>query len=216
MIEFNVKEEEAKYDAGQLIVRDPVIELMAKPMPSEKPADQYFEDDGDDNELISDSPVQPVKAANDILTEAELWREYDQVKTERNKLSSQIWKMVQNGADTEELRDHYTKIESFRPTLVDLWMKIEGLKKTGKLPEPKKELAPDSSNILELKDQKRKVVDKRSKLQRKIKEAMGNAVDAPNGAPIKPNSTMLQKWQLELDQANAEYVALSEQIRKAK
>lgn len=131
----------------------------------------------------------------------ELWKEYDEVMLERNKLSSQIYDMVEDGATQEQLKQHYDNIESYRPALQELFDRARHVDRYGKLPEPKAQENP-SLDLLTLKDQKKKLIDRRCKLQAKIKK----------GEAKNPDRVIA--WQLELEQANAEYNHVDDQLKK--
>jgi len=123
------------------------------------------------------------------------------VRMERDKLSTKISFMVEEGATPDQLKYHYNDIESYRQTLMDYYDKIEYVKRHGCLPA---ESDPDQEKTLfELKDQKRKLVDKRCKLQAKL---------TPSAKAQKSERLIL--WQLELEQANAEYNDVEARIKK--
>jgi hypothetical protein len=128
--------------------------------------------------------------------------EYADVRMERNKLSSKICTMVEDGADEGELRNIYHKIESYRIPLQEYYDKIAYVKQHGHLPEVKQEPQHEFT-LFELKDQKRKLIDKRCKLQAKLK---------PSAKSVKPSQ--LANWQLELEQCNAMYEDVDMRIKK--
>ncbi|HMG92608.1 MAG TPA: hypothetical protein VK589_21270 [Chryseolinea sp.] len=123
----------------------------------------------------------------------QLEREYGEIRMERNKLSSQICMMVEGGASQEQLKDLYQQIEGYRIPLQQHYDKIAFVKQHGALPEIKTE-AHHEETIFELKDKKRKLVDKRCKLQIKLQKS---------AKPSKP--AQVANWELELEKANAEY-----------
>lgn len=130
------------------------------------------------------------------------WQEFNDVKLERNKLSSQTWKMVADGATTAELKEHYIKIESYRMRLTQLFDEARYVEEHGDLPAKEKEDTGQSADLKSLKYEKKTVSEKRSKLRKKIE--LGQA----------RNSTKVSEWQLELEQADAEYKILEEKIAK--
>lgn len=132
----------------------------------------------------------------------QLEREYADVRMERNKLSSKICGMVEEGADQSALRAIYHNIESFRVPLQEHYDKIAYVKQHGHLPEVKQESIHEPT-LFELKDQKRKLIDKRSKLQAKLK---------PSAKSTKP--TQIANWELELEQCNALYEDVDKRIKK--
>jgi hypothetical protein len=142
----------------------------------------------------------PNNSTNSLLHQLE--REYADVRMERNKLSSKICTRVEDGADEGELRDIYHKIESYRAALQEYYDKIAYVKQHGHLPEVKQEPEHEFT-LFELKDQKRKLIDKRCKLQAKMK---------PSAKSVKPSQ--LANWQLELEQCNAMYEDVDMRIKK--
>lgn len=144
--------------------------------------------------------MPPKEPENTLLHQLE--REYADVRMERNKLSSQICGLVEGGADQSALRSLYHKIESFRVPLQEHYDKIAYVKQHGHLPEVKPESIHEPT-LFELKDQKRKLIDKRSKLQAKLK---------PSAKATKP--TQIANWELELEQCNAMYEDVDNRIKK--
>jgi hypothetical protein len=127
--------------------------------------------------------------------------EYSDVRLERDKLSTRISFMVEEGATPSQLMHHYNEIESYRIPLQQYYDKIDYVKRNGHLPgesDPEQE-----KTLFELKDQKRKLVDKRCKLQVKLK---------PSAKAQKPERLIM--WQLELEQANSEYEDVEVRIKK--
>jgi hypothetical protein len=130
------------------------------------------------------------------------WQEFNDVKLERNKLSSQTWKLVQDGATQEQLKTHYEKIESYRKQLTEIFDKARHAEQYGELPHVNKEDNGQRSDLASLKYEKKKLTEKRSKLRKKIE--LGKATNAPK----------LSEWELELDQADAEYNILDDKIKE--
>lgn len=134
--------------------------------------------------------------------------EENKLRVERNILSSQIWKMVENGATPGELKTHYEKIESSRIPLQQLWDRKRYVEVHGVLPEdqtstPTNNSEASTSNVLELKDRKRKLSDLRCKLNKKLQ---------PSAKPSRPEQII--DWQMQLDKADAEYHQVEEQIKQ--
>lgn len=132
----------------------------------------------------------------------QLEREYADIRMERNKLSSQISIMVEGGATQEALKELYHKIEGYRGALQSHYDKIKYVKQHGQLPEIKSD-AQSEETLFELKDKKRRLIDKRCKLQSKLK------VSAKPSKPVQ-----IATWELELEQANAEYNDVEKRIKK--
>lgn len=136
----------------------------------------------------------------DLVTKC--WHEFNQVKLERNKLSSEIWRIVEAGATKQTLKEHYEKIEAYRAQLQELFDRARHAERFGDLPQEKKNDAGQAVDISSLKYEKKKLTEKRSKLQKKIKLAEATGSDK------------ILEWQLELEQADAMYRDLDERIRK--
>ncbi len=126
-----------------------------------------------------------------------------EIRIDRAKLSNQYMPMIQNGATQDELAAHYAKIEALTKELQGIYDKSEYVKRYGRLPNERTAAgAMDETSILALKDRKRKLVDKRSKLTKKI--AVGEAKKAPK----------LNEWKMELDVANQEYTEVERKLRE--
>lgn len=143
-----------------------------------------------------------------------LWIEYRGLLVERNKLSTQISQLVREGATQGDLQVHYKRIESFRPKLQDMYDKIQHAEQHGVLPDTTVE-AGHEDNIYFLKQQKSKLIDRRHKLNKKISEAIGNKIDSPYVASHVPkNPARIDKWRVQLDEANAEYYLIERKIKQ--
>ena len=126
-----------------------------------------------------------------------------EIRIARAKLTNQYNPMIRSGASQTDLKTHYQKIESMTGQLQDIFDKRRHVNKFGRLPDQggaKQSIL--SNNILVLKDRKRKLVDKRCKLNVKIKK--GEAT----------NAKKLLDWKLELDQANQEYDLVNSKIKE--
>lgn len=153
-----------------------------------------------DGKAVHSEIKEQAIAHNNILHQLE--REYADTRMERDKLSSQIWRMVQDNSTQEQLRAHYEKIESYRIPLQQHYDKIAYVKQHGHLPEIKAEPHQDKS-LLELKFEKRTLSDKRCKLAKKLKIS---------AKPSKPEQIAF--WQMELEQATARYHDVELKIKK--
>lgn len=126
-----------------------------------------------------------------------------EIRIERAKLSNQYLPMIKDGAGQDELAAHYAKIEALTNELKEIYDKTEHVKRHGRLPNERTAAgAMDETNILALKDRKRKLTDKRSKLTKKI--AVGEVKNAPK----------LNEWKMELDIANQEYTQVEQKLRE--
>jgi hypothetical protein len=134
---------------------------------------------------------------SDLATQA--WSEYHSVKLERKKLSSQIFRMVEDRSTKAQLKHHYAAITDLQQREGTLYERARFVEQNGKLPET---TGHEDHNILQLKDKRRKLVDQRCKLQKKID--LGKA----------KNPNRFSTWQQDLDRANAEYTFIDEQIQK--
>ena len=161
------------------------------------------------------TPPPPIQGADRLYVNAEIQRSQEEIKTnllssleieynsvmkERKILSSQIWKMVENGASKEELATHYDRIESYRPTLQKLYDDKNHVKQYGKLPEVQ-ETNQDPETIAGLKLKKRSLIDKRCKLKAKLAKKVS--------APEK-----YVQWELELAQTEAMVIDVQNTIKQ--
>ncbi len=128
----------------------------------------------------------------------ELESELSTIKVQRAKLSTAISKMVNSGSSKNELGQLHTKIACFKKPIQEAYDKLEYVKKHGEL--PKKKVTSESE--LQLKDKKRKLVDLRSKLKKKLQMAEGKG----NG-----NSKVLE-WEQSLDRAELEYKEVEQKL----
>ena len=140
------------------------------------------------------------EAKTDLVSKC--WHEFNELKIERNQLASQTWRMVEDGATTQDLKAHYEKIESFRPQLAQLFDSARHAERYGELPQEVKSENGQAVDITSLKYEKKKLTEKRSKLKAKIEK--GRATQAPK----------LLEWELKLDRVEAEYDHLDERIKK--
>jgi len=137
---------------------------------------------------------KPQKETSALL--AQCRAEYHALKLEQGQLSNTIAAAVANGDDLREL---YARIESYRPELIKLYERMKHVEQYGELPVPKvvNEVPVD---IFLLKDQRKKLIDERCKLNAKIKRGH-----------IKEKK--VQDWQMRLDVANAEYAYVDDKIK---
>lgn len=155
-----------------------------------------------DDFLVIDGNLLSLDSKQKLLDEIDV--EESKVRVERNTLSSQIWKMVANGAPANLLAAHYEKIESYRPTLIEIYDRRRYVEQHGNLPERPSESHEVSTplSLLELKDRKRKLSDQRCKLKKKL---------LPNAKPS--SAEQLQEWNIQLCAADVEYFDIEERIK---
>jgi hypothetical protein len=139
--------------------------------------------------------------------------EMNAVRLERDKLSSKIWKMVEDGASQEELRAHYERIESFRPQMIELWKKVDHARRYNEMPKPEAPIVQEeqSRDLLFLKDQRRSLENRRDKARREIRKLTPLVVPPGWKEPEK-----LTNLRLKLDQLDAEYKMVKEQLQLVK
>lgn len=152
----------------------------------------------DPAQVHRDAAIHEIKSGtrSDLLTHA--WAEYNKVSQERKKLSKQIGSMVESGATRAELKEHYHRINTLLQEGAEHYDRIQHIEQYGTLPQP---TMPDVDIIL-LKDKRKKLVDQRCKLAKKVEKGQAT------------NHKRVMQWQLELDQANAEYLLVDERIKK--
>lgn len=155
-------------------------------------------------------PQAPVDQRDMILKD--LWAEISDIKTDRGKLSTRTWYLVeeikarlQQESQSKlkaflegELADpelviHYSKIEALTDRAAEVYEKIKYVEQYGKLPEAPKPSFPDaeSANANALHYEIRRLDDLIYKTQKKIKGV----------APKNP--TRLNEWREKLAQAEA-------------
>ena len=144
---------------------------------------------------VDKAPIATTGSAFDLLQ-----IEYNALMKERKKLSSQIWKMVENDADKEALKRHYEKIEAYRPNMVKLYNDMRYYQRYGELPRVQQKNEIDISVLQDLKDKRKKLIDKRCKLKAKIAKTAGKS------------SPKLLEWQLEMDKVDVAYQVVAEQL----
>jgi hypothetical protein len=146
-------------------------------------------------QIIPTPPRSEVKST----LQAQCWAEFNDLKIEQGKVSNTIGDVVASGATRAQLQELYAKIESYRPDLIRLFERARYVDQYGVLPE-EKTAAQLPADIYGLKDQKRKLVDLRHKLSKKISTA-------------KREDQRLD-WEQKLALANTEYAVVDEQIKK--
>lgn len=130
-----------------------------------------------------------------------LYREFSALKVERNRLSTEIAHLVENGAPQERLKEQYDKIEGYRPRLQDLYDKIEYVSQHGELPVvPETPEEPETLASLKLK--KESLIDERYKLRKKLQKR------------VAKNPQRCIDWELRLAQADIEYQDICERIKQ--
>lgn len=130
-----------------------------------------------------------------------LWAEFSALKNERNRLSTEIAHLVENGADQSRLKAQYDKIESFRPQLQEMYDKIQYVEKHGELPTlPETEQEPETLASLKLK--KESLIDERYKLRKKLAKK------------VALNPQRFIDWELRLAQADIEFQTIIDQIKQ--
>jgi hypothetical protein len=188
MIRINVKEvlKEAEMSA-QEPKPAPKITIRIGPKPQDSVA-----------EAMKEAAIHQVKSGTkkDLLDDC--WSQFNEVLIERKKLSKQIAPMVGSGATKSELKEHYQKIDRLIDDGAEIFKSIRYVEQYGKLPEP----IAANVDILLMKDHRKKLVDLRCKLSKKIE--IGQA----------KNPKKVLEWQLEFDKANAEYILVDEKIKK--
>jgi len=156
------------------------------------------------NNNLAEQSEQKATTLKDALV-WDLDNQEREIRIERAKESNKYLPMIAKGASQGELAAHYKKIESISAEIRDIYNKREHVRRYGRLPDQATvQNTIDSGNILALKDQKRSLVNRRSKL--KVKIDKGKATNAPK----------LTEWELQLDQLDAEFRVVSDRINELK
>ena len=121
---------------------------------------------------------------------------------ERAKISNKARECWKAGAERGELRDLYLAIEAKTEEMALITILIEHIQKFGELPN-ERIMAP-SSDLLSMKDRKRKLINQRDKLRRNLR---------PNAKAPK-NSERRSHWEQTLALLDAEYQDLVDKINR--
>lgn len=156
-------------------------------------------------ELLKQSVIDSTIAAakSDLVTAA--WKEYNATKLERKKMSTSIHKAVDDKAAQDVLTELYQSILVLQEQERRLYNRAQYIEKNGTLPE--EQPAASIETIEALKLEKRRLIDLRSKLTKKL-------TDGKAKNPSEQKAHKLIEWQLELDQAEAAYTVVEERINK--
>lgn len=132
----------------------------------------------------------------------ECWAEYNELRIEQAKVANDIHDLIERNASKNEIADLYARVESFRPDLITLFERARHAEQYGALPAVQDKPIASLTDILLLEKQKRKLIDKRCKLQAKIKK--GEVT----------NSSKVPEWQQDLDLAEIEYNDIDDRLKK--
>lgn len=132
-----------------------------------------------------------------------LWNEYHAISTDQKKLCTQIAHLVRDGATQERLREQYERIEAYQPQLQAMRDKISYAEKHGELP-PLPGDASEIDDINALKVKAKTLVEKRSKLKKKL--ALKTA----------KNPERFVHWEKELAMAEIEWMHVDGRINDLK
>ena len=134
-------------------------------------------------------------------------QEMKDVRVARARLSNQYHELIDNGASQGELQKHYQKIEEYTKELQRLWERRKYVERYGHLPvEKEKGHRLESDNMYELKDLRRSLNNRKSKINAKLRDR----IHYPEGSPKR------QEMQVELDKIEAEQVEVNNKIRRLK
>jgi hypothetical protein len=157
----------------------PAVKIRTKPVqPDPEPESDRGADPEVSDVVIPERSGEP----NSLLHHLEI--EYSTIRKERAILSSSIGRRVHEGATQDELKELYHKIESFRPSLQDYYDKIAYVKIYGKLPDPPAGHNQDKG-LLELREEKRSLINRRSKLSVEIKKAQAKSPEKVTALQLK-------------------------------
>lgn len=200
MITINI--EKIKAEAAAKIAHKPVIRIIlpAQILKAEERVNDEKEKKIDEAEMA--------KSNGRMLKEALILDLNDQerdLRIERARQSNKYHQMIEAGASQGELAAHYQLIESISADIRDVYDKREHVEQYGRLPEQgSAQAAINHTDILALKEQRRSLVNRRSKLRAKIEK--GRATGAKR----------LSQWELEIDQVDADYIVVQSRIKDLK
>lgn len=148
-------------------------------------------------------PHTPI--ASRLVLVNEVWNDFNKELLERKKLSNQILPLLNRDGSQEELRELHTKIKSYQPVLEQLFKRARHVEQYGALPVERadaSEVEAKSASLDSMKLKRKALIDERCKTKKKLE------------APGIAKESKILEWQLKLDQANAEYALIDEQIKK--
>jgi len=142
--------------------------------------------------------------AEKILAQIEM--DENRVRKERAKLSNHYHELEARKAPLEDFARNYSAIEAHTDELKRLWLRKKHILSHGNdIDKPVEKMSAENELMLSnLKHQKRRLTDKKSKLKTKIKTAHGTANPAKNEA----------RWTRELHSVEMDIEILDTQINK--
>lgn len=126
------------------------------------------------------------------------------IRNQREKYRMNYYKLEAQKAHQEEFVQNYRIIQSFTEQLAPIYLKRKRLEATGELEDVKQLTQDEENKIRSLKYEKKRLIDKKSKLQSKINNHLAFA-NGPRNLP---------KWEGEMEMVNLNIYELDEQIRK--
>src|SRR5690606_4137519 len=126
------------------------------------------------------------------------------IRNQREKYRMNYYKLEAHQAHREEFVQNYRIIQSFTEQLAPIYLKRKRLEATGELEEVKQLTQDEENKIRSLKYEKKRLIDKKSKLQSKINNHLAFA-NGPRNLP---------RWEGEMELVNLKIYELDEQIRK--
>lgn len=144
------------------------------------------------------------KQAEKILSQIEM--DEIRIRKERAKLSNLYHQLEEDKAPIEDFTRNYSAIESHTDELKRLWLRKKHVLSHGNdINRPVEKMSAENELILSnLKHQKRRLIDKKSKLNIKIKTAHGTANPAKNEA----------RWTRELHTVEMDIQVLEKRINQ--
>ena len=144
------------------------------------------------------------KEAEKILSQIEI--DEIRIRKERAKLSNHYHQLEEDKAPIEDFARNYAAIESHTDELKRLWLRKKHVLSHGNdINRPVEKMSAETELILSnLKHQKRRLIDKKSKLNTKIKTAHGTANPAKNEA----------RWTQELQTVEMDIQILEKRIKQ--
>jgi SMC interacting uncharacterized protein involved in chromosome segregation len=157
-----------------------------------------------------DSPPPPVRTTindhpNDVRQMIrQLMDQESHLRNQREKYRMNYYKLEAMQADKEEFAKNFAIIKNLTDQLAPIYIQRKKIEQTGRI-ETRHEITQDEENqIRRLKYDKKRLIDKKHKLQKKIDTHLSFARGPQN----------LSQWEADLEACRLEIYDIEEQIKK--
>lgn len=125
------------------------------------------------------------------------------LRNQREKYRMNYYALEREKAPQEEFAKNYAIIDSLTKQLAPIYIERKKIEQTGTIEQKKVLTDEDNLKIMALKQKKRPLIDKKSKLTRKIETYLAK----PRGAE------MLPQWEAELEMVKLQIYEIEEEIK---